>query len=71
MREWAWRSRTLERAVRTYGNRIGEHYAEVCRGMLDELAAAAGYGIEGWTWYTTPGTGGPPMSHYAAVMVKG
>lgn len=70
MRETGWRSRTLAAAVRTYGNRLRDHYAEVCRGMLGELAAGAGYELTGWTWYTTPGTAGPPMAHYAAVLTR-
>jgi hypothetical protein len=64
-----WTSRSMERAVLTWGNdALHDNYLEVCREELELLAAAAGYRIDRWTGYY--GGHAQQMTHYAAVLTR-
>jgi hypothetical protein len=64
-----WKVASLEAMTARYGNRaLHDHYLEICREMLAEKAAQAGYGLSRWAGYYCGY--GQMMTHYAAVLVR-
>lgn len=65
----AWDINSMHRMVEKYGNAyISEHYLEIAREMLADLAAPQGYTITQWTAYHCGRN--LMMSHYAAVLQR-
>lgn len=64
----AWHVATLEKIVARYGNQIYQAYLEVCREMMVEQAARAGYTLAAWAGYYCGHNNA--MTHYLAVLER-
>jgi hypothetical protein len=65
-----WSCPSLRGAVEKHGNQnLYKRYLAVCRELVEEKAARAGYRLISWTGYYTGIQG--HMSHYAAMLDRG
>lgn len=65
----AWITEGLEGVVQRMGNvAIYENYLDVCKVLVKEKAAKAGYGVRRWTGYYCGWLN--QMTHYAAVLER-
>jgi hypothetical protein len=64
-----WDVQSMRRAVERWGNAgVNEHYLEVCRWKLEQVAARQRYRITHWTGYHCGDK--DDMTHYAAVLER-
>jgi hypothetical protein len=64
-----WAVHSLEHVVRKYGNgQMYERYLEICRELVIEKAAIAGYSLKKWAGYYCGFNG--QMTHYGAVLER-
>lgn len=64
----AWSCDSLRSMVERYGNDLHGVYLEVCREMMKEQAAKAGYTLAAWTGYYCGHA--KQMTHYLAVLQR-
>ena len=64
----AWNVESMQAAVLEFGNRIQGQYLEVCRWMIQEKAAQAGYSLDRFAGYYCGIRGN--NTHYLARLVK-
>jgi len=60
----AWNVRTLQAMVSKYGNDLHDKYLEICREMMQQASARAGYSLASWAGYYCGH--GRQMTHYLA-----
>jgi hypothetical protein len=64
----AWQCSSLGRAVARHGNNLGARYLDVCRELIEEKAAPAGYRLAAFAGRRTGSHG--RMAHYLAELVR-
>lgn len=64
----AWRCHSMAGMVARYGNDLGPHYLEVCRILLKEKAARAGYALDGFRGFYAGYN--QQMTHYTASLTR-
>ncbi len=64
----AWNVGTLQPMVARYGNALHGKYLEVCREMMEEKAATAGYSLISWAGYYCGHA--KQMTHYLAELKR-
>jgi hypothetical protein len=62
----AWTTGSLAKMVRRYGNDLKDRYLEICRELLAEKAAQAGYSLSRFAGYYCGH--GQQMTHYLALL---
>ena len=64
----AWDVGTMQGMVAKYGNKLAPIYLEVCRELMAEKAAQAGYDLDRWAGYYCGS--GKRMTHYLAILTR-
>lgn len=64
----AWDVGTLAPMVQKYGNNLSPIYLEVCKELMAEKAAQAGYGLSRWVGYYCGHA--RQMTHYLAILER-
>jgi hypothetical protein len=63
-----WNTKSLEAVVRRWGNaKLYKYYLEICRELVQEKTATAGYRMKRWAGYYCSGG---HMTHYAAMLCR-
>jgi len=63
-----WKVESIRTMIEKYGNRLGEHYLEICRELVETKAALAGYRLDRFVGRYCGHA--QQMTHYLAVLVK-
>jgi hypothetical protein len=64
----SWQSGLMRKVVSIFGNDLFGQYDAVCRMLMIEKAAQAGYRLDGWTCYYTGHAA--QMTHYLALLSR-